>query len=103
MRSSGRAPPTGRRSARRTGVAALALFCTTAAAALVLAHVYHLGVPATLVALLGGLPGLYLAWSAYRDDRRDADTGAVSSLAEVADQLARAVGSQWEAEAAIRR
>ncbi len=103
MRSSGRAPPTGRRSARRTGVAALALLCTTAAAALVLAHVYHLGVPATLVAVLGGLPGLYLAWSAYRDDRRDADTGAVSSLAEVADQLARAVGSQWEAEAAIRR
>ena len=43
-----------------------------------------------MVAILGGLPGLYLTWSAYRDDRRDADRDARLSLPEVGDELARA-------------
>ena len=102
-RSSGRAPPAERRHARHTGAAALALLCATAAAALVLAQEYHLGVAATLVTILVGLPALYLAWLAYRDARRGADTGAGLSLAEIADELAFAVRSQWEAEAATRR
>ena len=80
----------GRRRARRTGAVALALLCGTGAAALVLAYHYHLGLAATLVAILGGLPGLYLTWSAYRDDRRDADRDARLSLPEVGDELARA-------------
>jgi hypothetical protein len=71
----------------------------------VLAGVYHLGVAATLVAVLGGLPGLYLVWAAYRDDRR-AEAGAVTGpadLADVADELAVAVRAQWAAEAGARR
>ncbi len=79
--SSGRAPLAGRRRASRTGVVASALLCATAAAALVLAHAYHLGEAATLVAILGGLPALYLAWAGYRDDRRDDEMGAGPSLA----------------------
>jgi hypothetical protein len=50
---------------------------------------------------LGGLPGLYLMWAAYRDDR--AEYGAEMDLAEIADELAAVVRAQWEAEAAARR
>src|SRR5690348_4505213 len=88
----------GRRRARRTGVAALALLCATAAAALVLARHYHLGVPATLVAILGGLPGLYLAWAAYRVAQ-----AVGPSLTEIADGLAARLRSQWAGEAVARR
>ena len=91
---------TGRRRARRTGVVALALLLGTAAATLVLARRYHLGVAATLVAILGGLPGLYLAWAAYRDSQAKGDA---LTLAEIANQLAAAVDAQWRAEAALRR
>jgi len=64
---------------------------------LLLARRYHLGVAAILVANLGGLTALFLAWAAYRDDRRaeaEADARAVN-LAEVADGLATAVRVQW--------
>ncbi len=99
-RSSGRALPAGRRLGR-IGAVALVLLLTTAVPALVLARVYHLGVAATVVTILVGLPALYLTCSAYRDDRRDAVTGM--SLAQMADELASTVRSQWEAEAATRR
>ena len=46
-----------------------------------------------------GLPTLWLTWAAYRGPRR---SGGLS-LAKVADQLAIAVGTQWEAEARVRR
>lgn len=92
----------GQRRARRTGITALSLLAATVVAALLLARGYHLGVAATLVALLGGLPGLYLMWAAYRDDRA-AESGTEMDLAEIADELAAAVRAQWEAEAAARR
>ena len=63
------------RRARRTGITALSLLVLTATAAVVLARVYRLGVAATVVALLGGIPSLYLAWAAYPDDRAEAGTG----------------------------
>jgi hypothetical protein len=56
-------------------------------------------VAAAVVAILGGLPGLYLSWAAYRD----AAGGEGLSLAKVADELAVAVGAQWNAEAGVRR
>jgi len=46
------------------------------------------------VAILGGLPGLYLAWAAYRDAH---DEASKTTLSEIADQLAIAIGAQWEA------
>ncbi len=52
--------PTGRAGARRAGVTAL----VTAALALLLAFLFHLGVAAVAVAILGGLPAAFLAWAA---------------------------------------
>jgi NACHT domain len=91
----------GRRRARRTGVAALALLCATTVTALILARHYHLDVAATLVAILGGLPTLYLTWAAYRVAQRDAGKEG-PGLTEIADGLADRLRSQWEREAAAR-
>jgi uncharacterized YccA/Bax inhibitor family protein len=56
--------------ARRTGITSLCLLAITVTATVVLARGYHLSVAATLVGLVGGIPGLYLMWAAYRDDRQ---------------------------------
>jgi hypothetical protein len=72
----------------------------TVTASLVLARGYHLGVAATAAAILGGIPGLYLTWAAYRDDRVEAG-GENRGLAAVVDELAEVMRAQWEAEAAI--
>ena len=88
------------RTRGRIRVVAVLLLCVTAAAALILAHRYHLGVAAILVGILGGLPGLYLAWAALPESPGEAGS---LDLATVADQLAAAVGEQWQAEAAVRR
>ena len=50
-----------------------------------------------------GLPTLWLTWAAYRDARRSGTPVSGLTMAQVADQLAVAVGTQWEAEAAVRR
>jgi NACHT domain len=89
------------RATRRTGVITVVLLFATTAAVLVLALVYHLGVPATLVAVLIGVPALWLAWIPYRDSQRR--SAEVTTLGEVADQFAAALGAQWEKEAAVRR
>src|SRR5712691_6861449 len=81
----------------------LVLVVGTVATALVVARLYDLGVAATLVAALvgGGAPaGLYLAWATFRDSQAG---GEPLTMAGVADQLAVAVGAQWEAEAQVRR
>ena len=94
-----------RRRARRTGVVALALLVATAVAAVELARHYHDVGAAVLISVLVGVPALYVAWAAYRDDRRsEADAEAARlSLPEVADELAAAVRAQWQAEAQVRR
>ena len=56
--------PTGRAGARRAGVTALALFVVTAALAVLLAVLFHLAWPPVLVAIVGTVPALYLAWLA---------------------------------------
>jgi NACHT domain len=58
---------------------------------------------AILVAVSLGLPTLWATWTAYRGPRRAGTTATGLNLGQVADQLAIAVGAQWEAEAAIRR
>jgi hypothetical protein len=54
---------------------------------------------ATAVAVGAGMSGLYLAWITYLDIRAD----ETLDLSMVADQLALAVGKQWQAEAFERR
>jgi tetratricopeptide (TPR) repeat protein len=68
---------------RRTGSIVWVLLIGSAALALFLAHLYHLGVPATLVTVLvggGTLAGLYLAWVTYRDGQRRVDGKAHQAL-----------------------
>ena len=87
---------------RRAGVVALALLLGSVVVVLFLAHRYHLGVAKTSVDILiggGTLSAGYLAWVTYRDSQaREALT-----LDALADDLAAAVGDQWEREAAVRR
>ena len=54
----------GRAGARRAGVTALAVLVVTAALALLLAVLFHLAWPPVVVAILGTVPALYLAWLA---------------------------------------
>jgi NACHT domain-containing protein len=86
---------------RRTGRITAALLLGTTATVLILARVYNLGMPAIMVAVLIALPGLWLAWVPYQDDRRRREREI--NLHDLSDQLARAVGRQWESEARIRR
>ena len=90
---------------RRVGLTTLLLFCGTAAAALVLAHYYHLGVAATVVAVLvsGGAPaGLYLTCASYRLSASQVED-QFGGPAGVAEALAAAIRDQWQAEAGVRR
>ena len=95
-----------RHPTRRDGAIAIALFLLPWVAALVLVHRHHHLDGGTrlrrfwVAAVSIGLPTLWVTWAAYRGPRRPA---ASLSLAQVADQLAIAVGTQWEAEAAVRR
>jgi hypothetical protein len=90
--------PAGSRS-RRTGWLAAALLAATAVSALILARFYHQ--VAALVAVVGGLPGLYLAWAAYRANRQE--SASKVALVDLADQLAVATAAQWDIEASVRR
>ncbi len=58
---------------------------------------------AVLFAASLGLPSLWLMWAAYQGPRRYNIPVTGLSMAQVADQLAVAVGAQWSAEAAKRR
>jgi hypothetical protein len=56
--------PADRAGARRAGLTALAVLIVTAALAVLLAVLFHLAWPPVLVAILGTVPALYLAWLA---------------------------------------
>ena len=91
---------------RRDGGTAVALFLLPWVVALVLVRLHrHLDVAAVtvVVAFSVGLPPIWVAWAAYRGPRRSGAHASGLSLAQVADQLAFAVGDQWEAEARSRR
>jgi NACHT domain len=92
----------GRRRMRRPGAIVLILLFGGAALALALTLRYHLGVAGVVgvvVALLLGLPGLYLGWVPLKQAQRRSDR----SLAQIADGLAGRLRSQWEREAEARR
>ena len=50
-----------------------------------------------------GLSTLWLTWAALKEAKRSGSPVGGLNLGQVADQLAVAVGAQWEAEAVIRR
>jgi hypothetical protein len=98
-----RREPAGDRRVRRAGVIALALLFGSIVVALFLAHQYRLGVAQTSVSLViggGTLVGIYLAWVTYRDSQAREEA---LTLGAIADELAAAIGDQWEREAAVRR
>lgn len=89
-------------SRRLTGVIALFVLAGAVSAALMLARIYHLGVAGTGVAILIGLPSLFVAWMSFSASQHapaDATIGQ-GSLAAAADELAKAVRDQWFEEAA---
>jgi hypothetical protein len=90
----------GRRRRRRPDARAVALLLGLTAAPLVVARIYHLGVPATLVSLLLSV-GVPAAWEAVRRGGKPAGTAA--SVADDADEFAGVVKEQWLNEIANRR
>jgi len=66
---------------------------------------HHLNIAAVAIAAAFsvGLPPIWLTWAAYRGPRRASAPASGLSMAQVADQLAVAVGTQWNTEAAVRR
>src|SRR5712664_93013 len=87
----------------RDGAVAMVLGLLPWAVALVLVRRHHhLDVAAvTLLATVSlGLASLWVMWATLRGPRR---SSSGLSMAEVADQLAVAVGTLWSAEAAMRR
>jgi hypothetical protein len=79
----------------------LALTLTAWAGAAWIAWRYQLNLPATILTLLPGMGAAYLAWAQFRAGRQDA--ASLVPLEQVADQLAIALRTQWEAEAARQR
>lgn len=91
-------------STRRDGIIALATLLLPGAAAIDLyRHRADIGVVTIWAAIAMGLPLIWLAWATYRESRSSDSAGSELGLPEIADELAIAVGTQWEAEAAVWR
>jgi hypothetical protein len=85
---------------------AAVLFLLPAVIALVLVILHHpldVATVTVLVTAAVGLPVAWLTWAVFRDARRSAVPVSELTEVEAADQLARAVGTQWNDEAAVRR
>ena len=85
---------------------AAVLFLLPAVIALVLVILHHHldeAAVAVLVTAAVGLPVAWLTWAIFRDARRSAVPVSELTTVQAANQLARAVGAQWNAEAAVRR
>jgi hypothetical protein len=88
-------------------VAAVAVALLVAPWVIVLVLVRHHHLDDTAVGILAAvsipLSGLWLTWVTLAKGGGSGTPASGPSLAQAIDQLAAAVGSQWEAEAAIRR
>src|SRR5690242_19176216 len=84
---------------RRPGAVTIVLLIVTAALALALTLIFHLGIPGTVVTIVLGLPGLYLGWVSLQEARLP----RAENLAQIADGLAGLLRSQWDAEVSMRR
>jgi hypothetical protein len=93
----------GRARTHRAGVGAALVLSASLAAVLMLSWWYHLNGAAGVVAVVGGLPGLWLAWLSYRDDRRDTAATAGDRFGPMMADLAAAVRRQWSKAAAERQ
>lgn len=100
----------GRHARRLDGaIAILLLLLPWLVVLLVWPRVRHLDVGTAIAVFFGsfavslGLPMLWLMWTTYRGPKRGDTPVRGLSLGQVADQLAVAVGAQWNAEAAVRR
>ena len=85
---------------------AAVLFVLPAVIALALGFLHHPVDVATVTVLVSaavGLPVVWLTWAVFRDARRSAATVSQLTTVEAANQLALAVGAQWNDEAALRR
>ena len=98
-----------RHPARRDGAIALLLLVLPWVLAWLLVRHHHLdfatgaAVVAGAAAASAGFPVAWLTWAMYRDAKKSDTQAGELPLAQVADQLAEAVGTQWKAEAQIRR
>ena len=88
---------------------AIALFLLPLVALILVLRYVHLdvGTKVAMIAVLAavsiGLPTLWLTWAVYRGPKQSGTPVGGVTMAEVADQLAVAVGKLWTDEAAIRR
>jgi hypothetical protein len=95
---------TARYPMRRDGVVLWALLLLPWAVALILERRHHhIDVATVIIPVSFGLASAWLGWLAFRGPRRSDGLGSGLSMGQVADQLAIAVGAQWNAEAAVRR
>jgi NACHT domain len=93
-----------RHPTRRDGIIALATLVLPGAVAIDLyRHRADIGVVTIWAAIAMGLPLIWLAWATYRESRASDSAGSELGLPEIADELAIAVGTQWEVEAATWR
>ena len=95
-----------RHPARRDGALLWTLLVLPWVVALVLVRRHHhldVGGWTFVLTASVGLPTLWVTWAAFRDSRRSAAAGGGLGMAQIADELAAAVGKQWSQEAAVRR
>jgi hypothetical protein len=87
---------------RHVGRNVIALLILSVVAAVLLAHIFRLAVPATILSLIvgGGAPAsLYMTWESLRQSKKP--DGEASESAD-ADDLASIVLRQWEKEYEVR-
>jgi NACHT domain len=92
----------GANEERHVGRNVIALLILSVVAAVLLAHIFRLGVPATILSLIvgGGAPAsLYMTWESLRQS--DKPGGEAGESADV-DDLAEIVLKQWEQEYEVR-
>jgi hypothetical protein len=95
-----------RHPARRDGAVLWALLALPWVGGLVLTRRHHhldAGGWTLILTVSLGLPTLWVAWATFRDARRSGAAESGPGLPRIADELAVAVGRQWDREASVRR
>lgn len=85
---------------RNVGITILLLSVATLAGATGLSVLGHASPVVQVIPFALGIPGMYLGWAAFKADGLES---AKAKLGEVADELAKSVRQQWEAETRVRQ